>query len=106
LKAALKRADKKPVIVFHHSPIVDDFYNNAIHEDYNKNIKDKWESILNSYNVKAVIAGHFHRDEHHWLGEVPLYVSSSIAGYWGRQGSFRVYEYKGGKIAYRTIYLQ
>jgi 3',5'-cyclic AMP phosphodiesterase CpdA len=106
LEAALKRADKKPVIVFHHSPDVDDFYNNAMHEGWKNEIREKWKSILNSYNVKAVIAGHFHRDEHYWLGEVPVYVSSSIAGYFGRQGTFRVYEYKEGKVGYRTQYLE
>ena len=106
LEAALKRAGGKPVIVFHHSPDVDDFYNNVMHTGWKKEAREKWESILNAYNVKAVIAGHFHRDEHHWLGEVPLYVSASIAGYWGRQATFRIYEYKGGKVGYRTQYLE
>ena len=106
LEAALKRADQKPVIVFHHSPDVEDFYNNTMYEGWKKEIREKWEAVLNSYNVKAVIAGHFHRDEHHWLGEVPLYVSSSIAGYWGRQATFRIYEYRGGKVGYRTQYLE
>jgi 3',5'-cyclic AMP phosphodiesterase CpdA len=105
LEAALKRADKKPVIIFHHAPDVEDFHNNAMHEGWKKETREKWKSILNSYNVKAVIAGHFHRDEHYWLGEVPVYVSSSLAGYFGRQGTFRVYEYKDGKLGYRTQYL-
>ena len=106
LEAALKRAGKKPVIVFHHAPDVDDFYNNVMHEGWKKETREKWKSILNSYNVKAVIAGHFHRDEHYWLGEVPVYVSSSIAGNFGRQGTFRIYEYKDGKLGYRTQYFQ
>ena len=106
LEAALKRANKKPVLLFHHSPSVEDFYNNAMHEGWEKEIQEKWTSILNSYNVKAVIAGHFHRDEHHWVGEVPLYVSSSLAGNWGRQATFRVYEYKDGKVGYRTQYMK
>lgn len=106
LEAVLKRADKKPVIVFHHCPSVEDFYSNSMHEGWKKDIREKWESILNSYNVKAVIAGHFHRDELHWLGKVPLYVSSSIAGDWGRQATFRVYEYKDGKVGYRTQYIK
>jgi 3',5'-cyclic AMP phosphodiesterase CpdA len=105
LEAALKRANKKPVIVFHHSPDGDDFYNNVLYEGWKKDIREKWKTILNSYNVKAVIAGHFHRDEHYWLGAVPVYVSSPIAGYLGRQGTFRIYEYKEGKVEYRTQYL-
>ena len=106
LESALRQAGDKPVIIFHHSPSVDDFYENRMHEGWKKDIRCRWEEILNSHNVKAVIAGHFHRDEHHWLGEVPLYVSSSVAGYWGRQTTFRIYEYKDGKIGYRTQYIQ
>ena len=36
--------------------------------------------MVNGHNVKAVIAGHFHRDEHHWIGDVPLYVSDKFKG--------------------------
>lgn len=106
LEKYLKESNGKPVIVFHHTPSVDDFYRNELHTIWKKDVRDRWEKLLNEYNVKAVIAGHFHRDEHHWLGSVPLYVSSSIAGYWGRQASFRVYEYNNGKISYRTMYIE
>jgi hypothetical protein len=53
-----------------------------------------------------VIAGHFHRDELHWVGDVPLFVCAPLAGYWGRQGSYRIYEYKDGRLGYRTQYLE
>ncbi|MBT3191754.1 MAG: hypothetical protein HN341_04300 [Verrucomicrobia bacterium] len=105
LEARLKAADGKPAIIFHHTPSVEDFYNNEMHEGWQQAIRDQWISLLNAYNVKGVIAGHFHRDEHHWLGDVPLYVSSSIACYWGRQATYRIYEYKDGKLGYRTQYL-
>lgn len=106
LKRVLEKTRNKPVIIFHHTPSVEDFYLNKMHKGWKKEIRNRWEKLINSYNVKAVIAGHFHRDEQHWLGNVPLYVSSSIAGYWGRQGSFRIYEYKNGRIGYRTQYLE
>lgn len=106
LEARLKKADGRPVIVFHHSPSVGDFYRNRMHRGWKKDIREAWVALLNKYKVKAVIAGHFHRDEHHWLGNVPLYVSSSIAGYWGRQATYRIYEYRDGKIGYRTQYIR
>jgi 3',5'-cyclic AMP phosphodiesterase CpdA len=105
LESRLKKANGQPAIVFHHSPSVGDFYNNKMHPGWKQDIRDRWIALLNQYNVKGVIAGHFHRDEHHWLGDVPLYVSSSIAGYWGRQATFRIYEYKDGRLGYRTQYL-
>ncbi len=106
LEKKLKKSAGKPVIVFHHTPSVEDFYKNKMHEGWNKDIRDKWITLLNKYNVKAVIAGHFHRDEHHWLGNVPLYVCAPISAYWNRQLTYRIYEYKNGKIGYRTQYLE
>ena len=106
LEAGLRRANDKPVIVFHHTSSVEDFYKNKMHDGWKKEIRDKWREILNQHNVKAVIAGHFHRDEHHWIGDVPLYICAPVSGYWNRQLTYRIYEYKEGKIGYRTQYLQ
>ena len=106
LKQTLEESADKPVIIFHHVPSVEDFYNNQMHNGWPEAMRQQWTTLLNSHNVKAVIAGHFHRDEHHWLGEVPLYVSGPVAGYWGRQATFRVFEYRNGKISYRTQYIQ
>jgi UDP-2,3-diacylglucosamine pyrophosphatase LpxH len=66
----------------------------------------KWVALINQYNVKAVITGHFHRDEFHWLDKVPLYVSVPVAEKFGRQAGFRIYEYKNGKLGYTTQYLE
>ena len=106
LAGALKRAGNKPTIVFHHTPSVEDFYRNRMHRGWAPAVRKKWGDLVNAHNVKAVLAGHFHRDEHHWIGRVPLYVSASISGSWGRQASFRIYEYRNGRLSYRTQYIQ
>ncbi len=106
LENGLKRASGKPVIVFHHTSSVEDFYKNKMHDGWEKEVRNNWSALLNRYNVKAIIAGHFHRDEHHWVGNVPLYVCAPISAYWGRQLTYRIYEYKDGKVGYRTQYLQ
>ncbi|MDY7032001.1 MAG: metallophosphoesterase [Thermodesulfobacteriota bacterium] len=106
LEEQLKGSNDKPVLIFHHAPSVEDFYRNKFHEGWPEKVRRKWKTLINSYNVRAVIAGHFHRDEHHWIGDIPLYVSSPVAGYWGRQATFRIYEYKNGKIGYRTQYIK
>lgn len=105
-EASLRGANGKPVIIFHHTPSVKDFYNNKFHDSWPNDAQAKWQKMIGSYNVKAVITGHFHRNEHHWLGDVPLYVSSSIAASWGRQATYRIYEYNKGKIGYRTQYIE
>ena len=106
LDAALKRVKGAPAVVFHHTPCVADFYANRMHHGWPAEARARWTKLLNSHNVAAVLAGHFHRDEHHWLGKVPLYVSASIDGAWGRQASFRLYEYANGKLSYRTQYVE
>ena len=106
LEEYLDKAGGKPVIIFHHAPSVDDFYQNKMHKSWETDSQEKWIHLLNSHNVKAVIAGHFHRDEHHWLGKIPLYISSPIAGYWGRQATFRIYEFRNGRLGYRTQYIR
>ena len=104
LQALLQDNKGNPVVICHHRPSVTDFYENKKHPGWPEKNRRRWVTLLNDYKVKAVIAGHFHKDEHHWLGAVPLYISAPVAGYWGRQASFRIYEYNNGKISYRTQY--
>lgn len=106
LEARLQRLRGRPVIVFHHSPAVSDFYNNGMIEGWDPGARQKWIALLNEYRVEAVIAGHFHRDEFHWLGDIPLYVCPPVARNWGRQPAYRIYEYRNGKLGYRTQYLE
>ena len=105
LEQCLKEAGDKPVVVFHHTPSVEDFYNNQMHPGWPQDVADQWGRLLNAYRVRAAIAGHFHRDEMHMLGNVPLYVAPAVATYWGRTTAFRIYEVADGRIvSYRTQY--
>lgn len=103
LEKQLKLADGKPVIIFHHQPSVESFYKNRMHPGWRKDINAVWVRFINKYNVKAIIAGHFHNDEYNWVGDVPIYVCPAIAGYWDKQGAYRIYQYKDGKISYRSM---
>lgn len=108
--AALRRemagAGGRPVLLFHHGPSVWNFYSNRFHPGWDPAIKEKWVALVNGFNVKAVITGHYHRDEQHWLGNVPLYVSGPVAEKYGRQACFRIYEYRDGTLSYTTQYLE
>ncbi|MFW6303548.1 MAG: metallophosphoesterase family protein, partial [Candidatus Sumerlaeota bacterium] len=76
-----------------------------MHGGWRPEYREAWIKLINRYNVKAVIAGHFHRAEQHWLGDVPLYVAPPVAGYWGRQASYRLYHYQAGRLSFTTQYL-
>jgi predicted phosphodiesterase len=106
LKAALSSAGGRPVILFHHRAAVDDYYEFAAHPGWAGEARSQFEALLRAFNVKAVITGHFHRDELHLSDGIPTFAAPPVAGYWGRQASFRIYEYQDGIRTYRTIYLQ
>lgn len=104
LERAIKLIDDKPIVVIHHIPSVDFFYNNIRHDGWKSADRIRWEKLLNSYNVIAIIAGHFHGSEQYWIGDIPLYISGSVTNRFGRQPSFRIYKYEDGKLSYRTQY--
>jgi 3',5'-cyclic AMP phosphodiesterase CpdA len=100
----LAEAGDKPVVIFHHHPGVEDFHNNTMYPGWPEESRRRWEALITRPNVKAVITGHFHRDELHWMGDIPVYVGEPATFYWGRQPAFRVYEYRDGRLGYRTVY--
>jgi hypothetical protein len=106
LESALKRSAGKPVLLFHHRPAVDDYYEFAGSPAWGPAARAALEGRLATHDVRAVITGHFHRDELHWAAGRPVFAAPPVAGYWGRQAGFRLYEYRDGRLGYRTVYLQ
>ncbi len=108
LAKELDSAQNKPVVIFHHSPSSTDFYNNQLHDSWPPDEVEKWEKLASRPNVKAIICGHFHRAEQHWLGNVPIYVGTAVAHYWGREPTYRIYHYdqKNGRLSYSTQYIE
>lgn len=105
LEKNLQEDKDRPVIIFTHSPPCPDFNRNRMHYFWKEEALAKFIKLVNSYNVKAVISGHFHRDELHWLEKIPLFTAPPVAAKGGRQGTYRIYEYDNGKIGYWTQYL-
>ncbi|MGC4115659.1 MAG: metallophosphoesterase [Myxococcales bacterium] len=106
LGKALGAAGEKPVIVFHHEPPVEDFYNNVLHPGWPEEKRQAWTALLEFHHVVADVAGHFHRDEQHLLGTIPLFVAAPVSGRFGRQAAWRIYEYDSGRLTYRTQYIE
>jgi 3',5'-cyclic AMP phosphodiesterase CpdA len=105
LEAALARAADKPILLFHHRPAVDDYYEFGGSPGWSATARAAFAERLAAYDVKAVVTGHFHRDELHWVDGRPVFAAPPVAGYWGRQACFRLYEYRDGRLGYRTICL-
>lgn len=105
LEGQLAGATNLPVIVVHHRPCTEDFHNNTFFPGWPEPTRKAWQDLLNRYDVRAEIVGHFHRDELAWDGRVPVFIAAPLAGYYGRQASFRIYTWADGQLSYRTLYL-
>ncbi|MCL1857504.1 MAG: metallophosphoesterase [Kiritimatiellaeota bacterium] len=96
-----------PTIIVHHSPDTDDFYNNKVVAGWPEAPQTKWRETLKRGKVEAIITGHFHRDELHFSEDgIPTYVAAGMASFWGRQGTFRIYTYRDGRLSYQTVYIE
>ena len=104
IEAALAGADARPTLLFHHRPAAEDFYNGVMHPGWDPTGRARFEQILRRHRVKAVVTGHFHRDEMQWVDDIPVFTNPPVAGYWGRQASFRLYEFRDGRLGYRSVY--
>jgi UDP-2,3-diacylglucosamine pyrophosphatase LpxH len=93
------------VLLFQHTPPVGGFFRNQVHPGWPEESRRRWEELVLGHAVKGVFTGHFHKDELHWVGDVPIFVAPPVAGSWGRQSTFRLYEYRDGKVSYRTGYV-
>ena len=107
LETQIKESGCKPVFVFTHAADGQDFYNNELHEGWPEENRAKWHAALAKGNIKGVFCGHYHRDELQQSDDgIPVHVCNSIASFWGRQASFRIYTYQNGRISYRTVYIE
>ena len=101
---------EKPVFVFTHVPDCDDYFRGEYTPGWsNEEGLRAWRAVLARHpNVKAVIAGHFHRNARveHPDGGPPTIVASCFANFWQRQGSYRVYSYEDGCLSYQDAYIE
>lgn len=107
LESALKQAGNKPVLLFQHTPSIGNVLGAKDPLAWVDGAREAWETAVRRHpSIKAIVAGHVHRDELHWIGDVPLFSSAPLARFWNRQPSFRVYDYWNGKLGYWTVYLE
>ena len=97
----------KPKIIFFHIPCTVDYYANAFHDSFwSEDSIEFFKKIISGNNVKGIICGHFHRDEFHMIGDVPLFVCPPLNNEIGGTPVFRIYEYNNGELSYFTRYVE
>jgi Icc-related predicted phosphoesterase len=98
---------KAPALIFLHRPPLRDVLGNEGNGpgSWDEVADSRWLRLFEKYpGIKGVFAGHFHRDEMIWIGDVPVYAAPALARFWDRQPAFRLYEYRDGRINYWTLY--
>lgn len=100
------KGESLPTLVFMHRPPLHDLVSGsdgAVSWDDEYDVR--WKAFFGSHpEIKAVLAGHFHRDVTGWIGDMPVYVAPALARFWDRQPSFRLYRFRDGHVNYWTLY--
>lgn len=94
-----------PTILFCHATGLPDFYQNQMHDGWHEETMQKWADTMMEGGVVTILAGHFHRDEYHLLGNIPVHICAPVVGWWGRQTTFRYWNLKNNILTYRTVYI-
>lgn len=95
-----------PTLLFHHFPFGEDTWGGKTHPGWKESQRETFLAKAREWNTAAILTGHFHRDEIHHYGAITEYTVPSIAGYWGRQASWRICRFTEGKLSYCTSYLE
>ena len=107
IEQALPASNGPSLIFMHRPPVYDMQFGKEDHSAWDRNYDSRWEEFMGRHpGIQAICCGHFHRDELAWIGSVPVYVESSMARFWERQPSFRLYRYHAGRLNYWTFYLE
>lgn len=105
LQEKLKNAGEKPVLLFTHAPPAPDMDRAEFRVDpWPADAAKILENNLKPYNIKAIIAGHSHRDDFYWFADIPVFICGAVSGKGGRVPEFRLYYYDNGRLSYTTQY--
>lgn len=106
IERQIGKDERRPVLVFMHRPPVADRLASKTREEWGEEYYPRWERLFEERpQIRALVSGHLHRDELHWIGPVPVFVAAPVAPFWDRQPSVRLYKYKDGRLTYWTMYL-
>lgn len=96
---------RRPTILFCHVMGLRPFFNNHLYPGWPETTMKRWIRRMKQGGVFAVLAGHFHRDEMHYVNGLPFYLIGPVINFWGRQTCYRQWRLRHGRLSYRTIYL-
>ncbi|MBQ7667550.1 MAG: metallophosphoesterase [Kiritimatiellae bacterium] len=100
----------KPVFVCTHVPDCDDYADGEFKPAWSDpDGLRRWRALLCRHpNVRAVLAGHFHRNcyAEHGDGGPPTIVAPCFASFWQRQASYRIFTVEDGRLSWQDVYIE
>lgn len=96
----------KPTMLFCHVMGLRSFHLNQLYEGWPEQTMRRWTNRMKEGGVVAVLAGHFHRDEHHLVHGIPFHLAEPVINFWGRQTCYRHWVLSDGVLSHRTVYLE
>ena len=108
---AFERLDKiltpaRPTVLFCHSMGLESYHVNQLWRGWPAETMRRWTRRMKEGGVVAVLAGHFHRDELHYVDGLPFHLCGPVVNMWDRQTCFRHWAIRNGVLTYRTVYLE
>ncbi len=96
----------KPTILFCHVMGLASYHVDRLWAGWPETLMRRWTDRMKQGDVRAVIAGHFHRDELHIVHGIPFHLCGPVINMWDRQTCYRHWTIQNGVLSYRTIYLE
>ncbi|MDY0060148.1 MAG: metallophosphoesterase [Myxococcota bacterium] len=93
-----------PIFLVTHIPPVENHVRDAARASWHTPFLLRFREILARFPVAAILAGHFHRDELYFLGDVPLMSLPATGSRYHIVGSVRVITHDARGIRYRQVY--
>ncbi len=106
LESLLSSLPPGPIFLLHHIPSVPNFVKLRATATWHAAFLERYHDMVQRFPITAVFAGHFHRDELHYLpGGVPLLLTPALSSKYGAQPAFRVVTHDERGLRLRQVYL-
>lgn len=94
-----------PIFLLHHIPSVPNFVKLEARSTWQPEFLAGYGELLRRFPVEAVFAGHFHRDELHFVSGVPLLVCPPVSAKYSIAPSVRIVTHDRRGLRFRQLYL-
>ena len=94
-----------PIFLIHHIPSVPNFVRMRATPTWHEEFIEPYHELVARHPVAGIFAGHFHRDELHFVQDVPLMVCPALSTKYRAIPSYRLVTHDTRGLRYRQVYL-